>query len=602
MRVVMGIVRSPSGIFYARKKVPHRLAEAVAQVTDAKAARLSWLKRSLATRDLREANIVGKPILVGFDRIFAKAEALLKPLPVRDTLSAKEIERIADYFYAEELAEDDDIRQDGTGSEALFQTVARQVLDAGIAAKTIFATQSPPPAYGLSEREMAKIGETFEAGLALAQHALARGDTAHVEEEMDEMLAVFRLNLDRKAPPYRQLGLAILRKKVAALQALSKRQVGEPVETPRVAEPAHLEDAVAGSSLRAAFEGWKKTRTRGAGTVAEFERAICLFEQLHGNIPVASITRSHVRQYREALQAVPIRRSGKLRRASLPELVERAKKHPESPRLAAATINKLIAGPMAIASWAHSNGIIPEDTPWANPFAKMLLDVDEAQREPWDIAELRTLFISPVFTRRARPKAGRGEAAYWLPLLGMFTGARLGELGSLTTSDIVTDEATGIIYLRIAEDETRGRKLKTASSRRVIPVHPTLVQLGFLTKIVEPLLCDKGSALPLFPALVPGPRGLYSEHWSKWFGRYIRDIGIHNKASVFHSFRHGFKDALRAAGISEDVNDALTGHAGGGVGRSYGAKDMIRRFGLPRLAEAVAKVEYPGLDLSHLPH
>jgi hypothetical protein len=36
------------------------------------------------------------------------------------------------------------------------------------------------------------------------------------------------------------------------------------------------------------------------------------------------------------------------------------------------------------------------------------------------------------------------------------------------------------------------------------------------------------------------------------------------------------------------------------VGRSYGAKDMIRRFGLPRIAEAVAKVEYSGLDLSHL--
>jgi hypothetical protein len=41
-----------------------------------------------------------------------------------------------------------------------------------------------------------------------------------------------------------------------------------------------------------------------------------------------------------------------------------------------------------------------------------------------------------------------------------------------------------------------------------------------------------------------------------------------------------FKDALRAAGVSEDVNDALTGHAGAGtVGRTYGAKDMLKRFG-----------------------
>jgi len=52
--------------------------------------------------------------------------------------------------------------------------------------------------------------------------------------------------------------------------------------------------------------------------------------------------------------------------------------------------------------------------------------------------------------------------------------------------------------------------------------------------------------------------------------------------------------------VSEDLNDALTGHSGGGVGRRYGAKEMVRRFGLPRLAEAVAAVKYPGLELSHL--
>ena len=106
----------------------------------------------------------------------------------------------------------------------------------------------------------------------------------------------------------------------------------------------------------------------------------------------------------------------------------------------------------------------------------------------------------------------------------------------------------------------------------------------------------------MFPLLTPGPRGGFGEAWSKWFGRYIRDLGIHNRASVFHSFRHGFKDALRAAEVSEDVNDALTGHAGlGTIGRQYGAKQMIRRFGITTLAAAVAKVSYSGLDLSHLP-
>src|SRR6266702_8659542 len=104
----------------------------------------------------------------------------------------------------------------------------------------------------------------------------------------------------------------------------------------------------------------------------------------------------------------------------------------------------------------------------------------------------------------------------------------------------------------------------------------------------------------LFPLLTPGPKGGLGEAWSKWFGRYIRGLGIDNRASVFHSFRHSFKDALRAAGESENVNDALTGHSGGGVGRDYGAKQIVRRFGLPRLAEAIAMVSYPGLDLSVL--
>jgi hypothetical protein len=121
---------------------------------EAKTARVSWLKRSLGTREQREANILGKPVLMEFDRILGKAEAELKSTPVRDTLSPQEIDRIANYYHAQRLAEDDEIRELGTGSEALFQAIAKQLAADGAA----FVPQFPiatPPLYGLSDRKMA---------------------------------------------------------------------------------------------------------------------------------------------------------------------------------------------------------------------------------------------------------------------------------------------------------------------------------------------------------------------------------------------------------------------------------------------------------------
>ena len=64
----------------------------------------------------------------------------------------------------------------------------------------------------------------------------------------------------------------------------------------------------------------------------------------------------------------------------------------------------------------------------------------------------------------------------------------------------------------------------------------------------------------------------------------------------FHSFRHGFKDACRAARIGEEGHDALTGHTGGGIGRDYGDNGVP----LDVKADAIKAITFPGLDLAHL--
>jgi integrase len=237
-------------------------------------------------------------------------------------------------------------------------------------------------------------------------------------------------------------------------------------------------------------------------------------------MPVQAINRKTVREFREALQQMPLRRVGSLRRATLPELVEWSREHPEAPKVSSATVNKLLGATQAVAVWARNNGLIADEIPWADPFSHMRLEEAEPGREPWEPAELRVLFGSPVFTEGVRPKAGGGDAAFWLPLLGVFTGARLGELAPLTAADVVKDEATGIPTISIVEDAEYGKRLKTRSSRRVVPVHPELVRLGFLD-FVEKAKRERGHDARLFPLLSPGPRGGFGRRLFERPGRPV---------------------------------------------------------------------------------
>lgn len=92
------------------------------------------------------------------------------------------------------LADDEQERREGTGSEAVFQKIAKQLDAAGVAYETPFAI-GPLPEAGLSDREMIKGRETIEWVLPVATAALARGDITVVREELDELLYAFQCSL-----------------------------------------------------------------------------------------------------------------------------------------------------------------------------------------------------------------------------------------------------------------------------------------------------------------------------------------------------------------------------------------------------------------------
>jgi hypothetical protein len=285
MRAMNGVAKNRHGVYYVRVRVPKGLEQATARHLNNGKDRQVFLKRTLNTKDLREANIRAKPVLMEFDKIIARAEALSAERPLRMSLEKREIERIADFFYAHELAADDEDRLAG-GSEAQFQDIARQLDAAGIQYHQNFPIGDEHiPEFGLSKRDMFKRAKLLDTMLPVARDALARGDFSAMRYDIDELLDLFRLNLDPKSVSYRELGMAMLRARVKALEALERRHNGEVVETPELVEPQH-HGVSAVASLRMSYEGWKKAGSRPENTLREFNYAVSRFCELHGDTEI----------------------------------------------------------------------------------------------------------------------------------------------------------------------------------------------------------------------------------------------------------------------------------------------------------------------------
>jgi integrase len=304
--------------------------------------------------------------------------------------------------------------------------------------------------------------------------------------------------------------------------------------------------------------------------------------------------------FARALQEVPQRRTGTLRTATLPEMSEWGRKHPSVPKVSGGTVNKQLGALQAIAGWADQNGLTPDDSAWSNPFSKMKVQEEQSERTSFETSELRLLFAAPVFTKHEYPQGGRGAAAFWLPLLALFTGARQAELAGLSAENVQADAETSTPLLYITAQAARGKRLKTAASQRVVAVHPQLVKLGFLSFVNEVRQRDGKNAW-LFPLVAPEKSRAGVAAYSKWFGRYLRARGVTDTAKVFHSFRHSVKDALRRGKVDHELREALIGHSvSSKVSGDYGAKQMLTRWGAAVLEEAVSKISYPGLDLAHV--
>lgn len=121
---------------------------------------------------------------------------------------------------------------------------------------------------------------------------------------------------------------------------------------------------------------------------------------------------------------------------------------------------------------------------------------------------------------------------YWPALIALYTGMRLGEVSQLALEDIRMD--SGMWAIDINDDDYK--RVKSAAARRVIPMHPVLIELG-LPQFVQDVR-DLGLGTQLFPMLLPklSDGSLGNAPGKKW-DLYLKAIGLTDDALTFHSLR-----------------------------------------------------------------
>lgn len=316
-----------------------------------------------------------------------------------------------------------------------------------------------------------------------------------------------------------------------------------------------------------------------------------LVEYLGAERPVASIKPDDIRRYRNAVLTLRANHGYAPAQTFNQKQTDNA-----SARIKAKTADLIFQPVKTFFSWAVSTEGLIETNP--TTAIKMVVEKGkkgERSRRPFEADEIRKLFSWPTFTgcqsehRRDLPgdKIIR-DGKYWIPVLGYHTGCRLGELVQLAIGDV--REQDGIAYLDINEKELVGKDRKSVKSEaglRRVPLHPDLIELGFLDFVAKRAKQDKPN-VRLFKEIPFGVDRQASTEYSKIFARLMTKVGLTDSRLVFHSWRHGVEDALRDAEIQPYTIDAIVGHANNTQGGKYG-----KGVALAVLAEAVAKMKLP---------
>ena len=321
-----------------------------------------------------------------------------------------------------------------------------------------------------------------------------------------------------------------------------------------------------------------------------------LTEMLGENCLVSTITREDCKRVRSLLKNMPSNATKKAPGKSIQQAIKLAKEN-GWPLVSPPTLNTHLSKLSAIMNYAKKERYISynpaEGLRVHDPVKK------KDKRKSFSLEKLQRIFNAPIYTgcqngERGYNKPGNmrpKNARFWVPVISLYSGIRLNEICQLEIADIDVRDETDVILIR-EEGEDDEKRVKTEEGIRFVPIHPELKKMGFMEYVAK---TKQSGTSRLFPELKKTSKGDYASEFSKWFGHFLKNTGVKEKKIVFHSFRHTYRDAVRDAELPYEGALQLGGWSSNNTDSIYG--DGLKAS---KLYEYICRIEYKGLDLSHI--
>lgn len=413
-------------------------------------------------------------------------------------------------------------------------------------------------AYTVEDIEQYKASYA-EANLELKM-GVAIGDVDRMRPALEQFLALYGYDVNVPEADMQRLTLAFARTAIRTNEKLLNRYEGRDEPTPNVVG-TRLTPML--SEVTQAYVAYYEKLQKPA-MLKKVKTVMPLLLQVVGNKPIGSLTQSDILAFFDTVQCLPPRWSDVCRQQgiTLRELAERrvgemSKGTFDGTYMAAmAPFLKYCRGRWQDKGWPMTvtvEGI---------QYLGSRRDAEFGQRQ-FEHGELKRLFQGSEMAALAR--SGTEAYKFWLPHVGLFSGARVNELCQLNPQhDIRQDEKSGLWFFDITEDSASHKdvekSVKTKSSKRRVPIHPQLLEIGFLGYVEH--LKKKGHTL-LFPGFLPSV-GRAAPKAGEWFGDFLRELNLRDDTPAarlvgMHAFRSTLLNQASELGVTNA--EAITGHS-----------------------------------------